>query len=639
MPLIQEIIHQLEAGATARYIRILVVALVVVILTLLYDFRAYRNLATPEAMDAAQVARNLSEGKGYTTQFIRPLSLYLVQKHNEPKTSGALTNASLDLARINTMPHPDLANAPVYPLVLACLMKVLPFNYPVNLKSTFWSNNASFWRYQPDFFIALFNELLLLVVSVLTFFIAKKLFDPNVAWLSAVLVLGCELLWRFSTSGLSTMLLLVIFLGIVLLLFEMEKGGREAQPRAGWLLGLAVIVGFLTGMGALTRYAFGWTIIPVALFLFFFTGQRRWGHLLAAVFTFILMLTPWIVRNEVVSGTAFGTAGYAMVEGTYIFPRFELERSIHPQLTQAVGVMPYIQKLIGNVRTIFTVDLLKSGATWAGMLFFAGLFLGFRSAGVRRLRYFLLMWLGLFIVVQALGRTYLWEMSPDVNSENLLVLVVPLVFIFGTSFFFTLLDQMSLPMIQLRYAIITGFIGLCCMPLIFTVVLKTSPIVYPPYYPPEIQRIAGLMKPDELMMSDVPWAIAWYGDRQCAWLSLDAQTEFLAIHDNVKTVNALYLTPLTMDGKFFSDLDAQKEFFATVDYLKTVPSLYLNQRSIDAKSVFESAPTGDSSWGNFVVDAVVKAKIPKGFPLNNAAPGFMPDRIFLTDRDRWSGTQ
>ncbi|MEJ0088531.1 MAG: glycosyltransferase family 39 protein [Limisphaerales bacterium] len=601
MPFIQEIIHQLEAGAAARYLRIILVALVVITLALLYDFRAYRNLAASEAMDAAQVARNLAEGKGYTTQLIRPFSLYLVQKHNESKTPVALTNTSPDPARLKTVPHPDLANAPVYPLVLAGLMKVLPFSYPVNLKGTFWSNNGGFWRYQPDFFIALFNQLLLLVVSVLTFFIAKKLFDPNVAWLSAVLVLGCELLWRFSTSGLSTMLLLVIFLGLTLLLFEIEKGGREAQPRTGRLLGLAVTIGLLTGVGALTRYAFGWTIIPVALFLFFFTGERRWRHLLVAVFTFAIVLTPWIVRNEVVSGTAFGTAGYAMVEGTYMFPRFELERSIHPQLTQAVGVKPYVQKLIGNVRNIFTDDLLKSGATWAGMLFFAGLFLGFRNAGVRRLRYFLLMWLGLFIIVQALGRTYLWEMSPDVNSENLLVLVVPLVLVFGTSFFFTLLDQMTLPVIQLRYAVIAGFVGLCCLPLISTAISKTSPIVYPPYYPPEIQQTAAWMKPDELMMSDVPWAVAWYGNHQCAWLTLDWQDDFAGIDKDIKPVKALYLTSQTMDGKFVSEWMQARE----------------------------------SSWGGFLLKVLNEKYVPDKFPLTKAPAGFFPERMFITDKVRW----
>ena len=51
-------------------------------------------------------------------------------------------------------------------------------------------------------------------------------------------------------------------LGLTLFLLEIERSAREAQPRTGWLLGLAVAIGILTGIGALTRYAFGWTIIP-----------------------------------------------------------------------------------------------------------------------------------------------------------------------------------------------------------------------------------------------------------------------------------------------------------------------------------------------------------------------------------------
>ena len=599
--LIQRLIHMLEVGAGSRYLRIFALAMAVVALAFLYNIRAYRNLAAPEAMDAAQLARNLSEGRGYTTLFIRPFSLYLVQQHNEPSIPVALTNGTPDFARIRTA-HPDLANPPVYPLLLAGLMKVLPFNYPVNLKGTFWANNGSFWRYQPDFLIALFNESLLLIVVVLTFFLAKKLFDSNFAWLSAILVLVCELFWRFSVSGLSTMLLLVIFLGLALLLLEIERGAREPAPRAGGLLGLAVAAGLLTGIGALTRYGFGWTIIPVAMFLLWFSGPKKLLNLLAALAAFALVLAPWIIRNEVVSGTVFGTAGYAVVEGTYLFPRFQLQRSLHPDLTHAMWLTLYVQKLFGYLRGNLTGDLLKSGATWAGGLFFAGLFLGFRSTGARRLRYFVLMCLPVFILVQALGRTQLSEQSPEINSENLLVLLVPLVFVFGASFFFTLLDQMTLPLIQLRYAVIAGFVALCGLPLAFTLLPpQTVPVVYPPYFPPELQQTANWMKPEELMMSDVPWAVAWYGNRQCVWLSLDAKTEFFAISDYLKPVQALYLTPQTMDGRFVSDW----------------------------------VQTHDFSWGNFVVDSVVKNKIPDSFSLRHAPTGFLPDRLFLTDRDRW----
>src|SRR5258708_3190741 len=79
---------------------------------------------TPEGMDSAQLAQNLAQGKGHTTQCIRPLTLYLVQSHNQEKGITFGTNAaSPDFARIKTVSHPDIANPPVYPVMLAGLMK------------------------------------------------------------------------------------------------------------------------------------------------------------------------------------------------------------------------------------------------------------------------------------------------------------------------------------------------------------------------------------------------------------------------------------------------------------------------------------------------------------------------------------
>lgn len=601
MPSLQDWIHKLEEGAGARYLKIVAFCFAILFLILVYNLCAYRNLATAEAMDSAQLARNLAEGKGYTTLFIRPFSLYLVQEHNQTAPADALASAGADFARIKA-PHPDIANPPVYPFVLAGLMKVLPFHYPLNLKGAFWSNSGNFWRYEPDFLIAIFNEVLLLVVVILTFFLAQKLFDAHVAWLSAFLVLGCELLWRFSVSGLSTILLLIIFIALTWCILRIEEMARDPEPPAGRLLGLAIAAGVVTGVGALTRYAFGWVIIPVTLFLIFFGGQRRVLNAGASLVVFLLVLAPWVVRNFVVSGTPFGTAGYAIVEGTSAFPGFQLERSIHPDLSPALGLSIYLHKFVGNLRSILQDALPRLGGSWVSMLFLTGLLLNFRSPAVRRMRYFLLMCLAVFMVAQALGRTQLSEASPEVNSENLLVLLVPLVFIYGVSLFHILLDQMTLPLRELRLAVKIIFVGLCCAPLAFALLPpRAVPVVYPPYYPPDIQLIAGWMRPNELMMSDIPWGIAWYGQRQCTWLSLDAQDDFFAINDYMKTVQALYLTPETMDAKFASG------------WVKA----------------------DQHSWGNFVLSAVAQNKIPISFPLNHAPPGFFPERLFLTDADRW----
>ena len=112
------------------------------------------------------------------------------------------------------------------------------------------------------------------------------------------------------------------------------------------------------------------------------------------------------------------------------------------------------------------------------------------------------------------------------------------------------------------------------------------------------------MKENELMMSDVPWAVAWYGNHQSIWLTLNAQDDFFAINDYFKPVQALYLTPETMDGKFVSDL----------------------------------VRSGEHSWGSFIALGVLQNQIPQGFPLRNSPTGFLPDRLFLTDRERWKTT-
>src|ERR1017187_3277733 len=160
---VQDLIHKLEVGAGRRVLRSAVLTLVVMGLAVLYDLRAYRNFSTPEAMDTAQLARNIADGKGYATSFIRPLSLYLVQKNNEARQVNAPLPAGADFAQIQA-PHPDLANPPVYPMVLAGLMKALHFHFDVELKKPFWSEDLHILRYQPDFLIAVFNEILLLVV-------------------------------------------------------------------------------------------------------------------------------------------------------------------------------------------------------------------------------------------------------------------------------------------------------------------------------------------------------------------------------------------------------------------------------------------------------------------------------------------
>lgn len=616
MSSIQNFIHKSEvAGAANPFVKPVIGALVVLLVMVAYDLRCFRNFYAPEAMDAAQLARNLADGKGYTTLFVRPFSMYLVQRRNLEKLGPPGVAQRTDYARIKDSPHPDIANPPVYPVILAGLMKALPFNYNIpsdNEKPLrFWSSKGRFARYQPDFIIALFNQVLFFALIALVFLWAWKLFDSSVAWTSAILLLGSELLWRFSISGLSTMLLLVIFMGLVWVLTWWESELHEPRRGLAWLLALAAVAGGLVGIGGLTRYAFAWLIVPLLVYFIVFAGNHRVMACLAAFAAFAVVLTPWMIRNYSVSGAPFGTATYTVFESTVAFPEYRLGRSLEPDLAHANGLTSLSVKLLANTRSMLQGDLLKLGGSWIGAFFLVGLLLTFRGSALRRLRYFALLCLAMLVFVQALGRTQLSEETPEINSENLLVLLAPLALVYGVSLFFVLLDQIQLPARELRYVIQGAFIAVVCLPMVFAMLPPApNPVSYPPYYPPALQQTSNWIKENELMMSDVPWAVAWYGRRQCVWLTLNATTNprdpsarenFFTIFDDYKPISALYLTPETMDSRFLS----------------------------------QWVRAGETSWGSFILDTLMRKQVPPTFPLHAMPEGFLPEQLFLSDWRRW----
>ena len=109
------------------------------------------------------------------------------------------------------------------------------------------------------------------------------------------------------------------------------------------------------------------------------------------------------------------------------------------------------------------------------------------------------------------------------------------------------------------------------------------------------------MKENELMMSDIPWAVAWYGNRQCIWLTLNAEKAFSEIHDFRKPVKAAF-TPL-------------------------MPA-----------SSKRCAPTNPRS--KVCNDGVCQQpRVAAQFPTCRVPRGYLPEQLFITDVDRWNYTQ
>jgi hypothetical protein len=585
---IQGFVWGLEAGMAARILKMCSILIGFILLACWFNLHSDRNFSNREAMESAHLGRHLAAWRGYTTYSIRPLTLGLLQR------------ADPDFApEVLQQPVPDLSIAPGFPCVLACLMKVFPFNFA--------SNRSHFWSYQPELMIIVFNELLFFAAILLLFQVARRLFDSRVAWLSAIIFAGSETYWRFSVSGLSTMWLLLIFLSVAWCLAAMEeREHREIPPAPGVSLALAAAAGTLVGIGGLSRYSFAWMIIPVLLFMcVFFKRHRAKLSLLAAV-SFLIVMAPWITRNLALSKTPFGTAGYALLENTRPFEEDRVERSFDP-FAAGLGLLKprdVVNKFLVNEGKILRSDLPRLGSNWVWSFFLCGLLLPYRHRALRQLSSFLVWTLALMAVVQALGQTYLSVESPEINSENLLVLLAPLVLIFGTGFFFTMLDQMALPNPKLRSLGAGLFALVMCAPLLLDLASPLDQAAFSPYAPFRIQRTVAMMKPEELMMSDIPWAVAWYGERPCSWLTLDDAATFEQMN-KLKPVQAIYLTERTTDRSFLSQL---------LD----------NERS----------------WGGFLLKSLPKSEspqgtVPPGFPLTEAPAGYVPAQLFISDTVRW----
>src|SRR5438105_6591745 len=80
---IQRAIHALEAGGAAVWVRRALVLAAIIGLALFYLLHEFRGLATSQAMDQAQIGRQLLHGYGWQTHLARPLAIGQLQRNGK----------------------------------------------------------------------------------------------------------------------------------------------------------------------------------------------------------------------------------------------------------------------------------------------------------------------------------------------------------------------------------------------------------------------------------------------------------------------------------------------------------------------------------------------------------------------------
>jgi hypothetical protein len=135
------------------------------------------------------------------------------------------------------------------------------------------------------------------------------------------------------------------------------------------------------------------------------------------------------------------------------------------------------------------------------------------------------------------------------------VIFLPLFLLYGGAFLLVLWNRLNISFKPLRIAFLSSVFLLAGTPMLITIIIGgTSRIHWPPYVPPFIAVLQTWYKPQELLCSDMPWAVAWYANRKCLLIpeTLRAFNEISDYGTLGTPIVGLYLTPVSGRQEFLS---------------------------------------------------------------------------------------
>lgn len=561
---IQDIVYNVDVGIGLRLIKLGLYLLVMFSVMVIYTATQFRGLKDAEAMDLAQVGRNLMMQGRFVTQCIRPASMWYLIEH---------TQKNDPLVR----QHPDILHPPLYPALLAAGFKMF--------ESSLSAERASRTFPPEQWVVVPMGHLCTMATGILVFLLARRLFDPRVALLSLTLFFLSDAVWSMSISGLG--IPLATLLTTATFYCALVAIGRHPEERTllGWLIP-TVLAGLLCGLAVLTRYGAIVLAPAVALLLGWSFRPKGWTVALVFLATAAAVVTPWLVRNLVVSGGLLGLAPYTALNGMDPVLDNVFERTLAQDLRMGAVVTALQGKLMAGLAAIYQNQLRTLGDGFLTAFFLTTFFYSFAREQVRRLRWCVALGIVLLMIIAAFfGQA----------TARLLHVFWPFALLYGVGFFYILLDRMQLRIPLLRMGVTAAFLLLAALPLIFTLLPPRAGVPYPPYFPPYISHVCRMLKPDELLCTDMPWATAWYGNRNSLLLPATVD-EFYEINDYTRRISGIYFTTITRDREY-------------VRTLRTGPY---------------------RTWFD-----ILEGRIPSDFPLTQGFPLNNLDQLFLTDRPRW----
>lgn len=515
----QDWVYEMEGGRGGGLFRVGMFFILVLLVIVVYTGTQFYGLRDAEAMNYGQLARNIARGEGYVTRVVRPMAIGHYKALGAPPLHP------------QTATQPELFTPPGYPYFLAAIFKVVRPNFDIG---------PGVRTVRADRLLMIIGWASFLAALILTYLLAREMFDHRVAVLSCFLFLFCDGLLDAAASGLELNWLGLLFLISAFGVIKAEKWVSD-QRHPVWSYTALAISALAVAVASLTRYPLAVLILPLAVYVGISFPRDRWLRMGLVVLIFALVWTPWLVRNWKVSRTWFGLGQYALYEGTgrntpsEIAPG-QLQRTLTPELPRRPWVVLVRQGLL-NLHTVYRETVKDVGANYVIAFFLVSLLHRWRRDEVYRLRRYV-FWSLLFLVVAlCIG-------GGTGGPRNLLIVLMPVMVVYAAAFFYVLFERLQLRTRLVRAAMVGGFVFLNALPVIYTVLPPATTLPYPPFDGGVCAAVGRLFREDALLASDIPWAVAWYGDRSCVWIPTN-EKDYLLINDGVRFIAAVYLTQAT----------------------------------------------------------------------------------------------
>lgn len=466
-------------------------------------FFTFRGLDKPEAMDQAQIARQMARGEGMTTKSLAPFDIRIRSQESE---------TGLDFNHYQATSY-----APLHPAILAVAIRATGYHHFGNKRMVPDQEMV----YDGDRVIATVSTLFFALALVLSYTLLRKLFDEILA-ASVVLLMGfSKLLLNFAVSGLAQPMLMCLFIGVAACVCAAIQADINNKSKQVLLYNILAYV--LAILMCHTCRISSWCMLGIIIFSGLYFRPKGLYAVIGVSMGIVLALIPTTILLQPGGGisAAFQQAFY----GGFGVGNMEVMMRSTDEFGFNVDSTNFFLRLLGATFSQSSTMYEHMGSIIVTPFFLLSLFNRYRNPITNGLKWLVFCcWLSTCAGMALFGETSIMGVS------QISVIFTPFFAAYGLSLVFIFLARLQIgenfaairSMAIAVIFLISSGLFLFEFPRELQLGILTSARgipQFPPYYPNKLNgELHNITNPRDIIVTDQPWAVAWYADRKALWL-------------------------------------------------------------------------------------------------------------------------